>query len=279
MKSLNWRTPSVAWSIVAALLVLQIGWSLSLVATQRRLSVDLAALLKGQQELAGTGERLSVDLATLVKGQQDFAGSTERQTAVLQQVVQQTAPVRLTSDDESRLRELERDLASTDRWPKDASQAEKFLERASVLIKAIPARAEAEYLPRLNPIRWASMAFVSLYPAVDKRPAQDEDVAEELHRLANAKPDDGPNELTKRLRDMADTLLAAAQEKRLQRAVADAESTTRLERRTDRDLDLGGRSDCIGGPSLDLYRAGRTALRSGEPDYRAQALPASAGVD
>jgi hypothetical protein len=202
------RSFSVANAILAIVFLGVVGLGIWVAMAQRRLSDNLAAMIKTQSDL--------------VKGQQEISTRIEQQTAGLHRVLSNVLPVKMPPDWDSRLTDVEAQVADTNRWPKDATEAQRFLDQTSALIKDLPAWAEADYLPRLNPIRWAAMAFVNLHPSKGFTPPN-EQLADQLNTLISTKPEGGSSELEQRLKKDAERRSAEAESKKLEEATQQAQ--------------------------------------------------------
>jgi hypothetical protein len=184
------------------------GLGIWMAMAQLRLSDNLAAMIKTQSDL--------------VKSQRETSTRIEQQTDMLHRALGNVLPVKMPPDWESRLTDIEAQIADTNRWPKDAADAQRFLDQTSSLINDLPVRAEADYLPRLNSVRWAAMAFVSLHPSKDFTPPN-EQVADQLNTLASTKPEGGSSELEQSLKKDAERRSAEAESKKLAEAIKQAQ--------------------------------------------------------
>ncbi len=109
----------------------------------------------------------------------------------------------MSSEWEGRLKEIEDRVANSDLWPKDASAAEQFAGKISDLVTGLPAWAEANYLPRLNLVRWAAGAFNLLNGSQNGILPNDLAMVEDMRRWADAKPPSDASDLDLRLREKA----------------------------------------------------------------------------
>ena len=118
--------------------------------------------------------------------------------------MENTLSGKMPSEWEDRLKKLEAQVANSDRWPKDVSEAKRFDGEISDLVTDLPAWADANYLPRLNLVRWASLAFNHLNGSQNPGTLlNDLAMAEEVRSLADIKPDDDASALSQRLREKA----------------------------------------------------------------------------
>ena len=144
------------------------------------------------------------ELKTQVQADHTVASSLDRiseqikqQNAVLNRALGKVIPVVMPPEWEKQLTELEVRIKDAARWPKDACEAQGFLDQTSSLFKGLPAWAEADYLPRLTPVRWAAMAFVSLNRPRDGTTLRA--LVEEMNGFADDKPEGGSADLQRRL--------------------------------------------------------------------------------
>lgn len=170
-------------------------------------------------------EAFSARLGALEDAVQQHEGAIQRQSTVLQQILDNVSPARMSPEWESRLRQLEDQVSNDSRWPNDTGEAGRFLEQVSELVTGLPARAEAQYLPRLSPVRWAAMAFVSLNHPTDtgQTPDRLDQLVGELRDLADAKPEGGAEALALALGKHATELAGEAAKRRVTAAVAQAD--------------------------------------------------------
>ena len=98
----------------------------------------------------------------------------QQQVPVLQLIRENVTPAEISPQWENHLEQLENQVASSDKWPKDATEAGQFFEKTSNLVNGLPVWVEANYLPRLSLVRWAAMAFNSLQNAQDDRQSLDQ---------------------------------------------------------------------------------------------------------
>ena len=170
-------------------------------------------------------EAFSARLGALEDTVQQQGDTIRRQSAVLQQILDNVSPARMSPEWESRLRQLEHQVSHDSRWPKDTGEAGRFLEQVSELVTGLPARAEAQYLPRLSPVRWAAMAFVSLNQTTDTSETPDrlDQLVDELRALADARPEGGAESLIQALAKHAAELADEATRRRVTTAVEQAD--------------------------------------------------------
>jgi len=175
-------------------------------ATLSREMKTLSTMVENQKGVldAVSRQRTGVveQLGVILKGQQEASNHVEQQTAVLHRALGNVLPIKMPPNWESHLAELEAQVAATNRWPKDPTEAKHFLDQTSALVKVLPPWAEADYLARLNAVRWGAMALVSLNP-----PKETVQSAEQLNNLISAKPDSGSSELEHRLGEEAKRLV------------------------------------------------------------------------
>lgn len=108
---------------------------------------------------------------------------------------------------EARLNKLEAQVADSNRWPKDANETKRFDAQVAELVIGLPYWLEVKYLPSLNLVRWAAMAFNHL------NDFQNPDIlltdlamAKDMRSLADAKPGDDASDLDQKLREKADRI-------------------------------------------------------------------------
>ena len=161
------------------------------------------------QNLAGQPESAYVQQIEALSARLNALESViQQQIPVLQQIRENVTPAEISPQWENQLEQLESQLASSDKWPKDAGQAGQFFEQTSELVTGLPVWAEAKYLPRLSVVRWAAMAFNSLHIARDDSQSLDrlEQLSDEMRELADASPEGGSVDLVKRLRENAEEI-------------------------------------------------------------------------
>ena len=203
------------------LFVLALTFSLGLGGCDKRDDQPDKPRLAHQQQL----EPLSARLGAAENAVQQQKSAIQRQSAVLQQILDNVSPVRMPPEWESRLTQLEDQVSNVSLWPKEAGEAGRFLEQASELVTGLPARAEPQYLPRLSPVRWAAMAFVSLNhpPDTGQTPDRLDQLVDELRALADARPAGDAEALVPVLRERAAELAGEAARRRVTEAIEQAE--------------------------------------------------------
>ena len=111
---------------------------------------------------------------------------------------------KMPSEWEDSLNKLEAQVANSDQWPKDASEAKRFDGEISDLVTDLPAWADANYLPRLNLVRWASLVFNHLNDSQNPDALlNDLAMAEEMRSLADTRPNGEASDLDQKLREKA----------------------------------------------------------------------------
>jgi len=103
------RSFPVANVILASIFLGVAGLGIWVAMAQRRLSDELAAMIKTQSDL--------------VRSQRETSTLIEQQTAVLHQALGNVLPVKMPPDWESRLTDIEAQVVDTNLWPKDAADA------------------------------------------------------------------------------------------------------------------------------------------------------------
>ena len=190
--------------------------SLALILLSVLSSCDRLKNLAGQPESAYVQqlEALSARLNAL-------ESVIQQQMPVLRQIRENVTPAEISPQWESHLEQLESQLASSDRWPKDAGEARQFFEQTSELVTGLPVWAEAKYLPRLSLVRWAAMAFNSLHIARDDSQSLDqlEQLVNEMRELADASPEGGSEDLVRRLSENAVEIEDKTTSRRVKEAV------------------------------------------------------------
>ncbi len=148
----------------------------------------------------------------------------QQQASVLQQIRENVTPAEISPQWENHLEQLENQVASSDKWPKDATEAGQFFEKTSNLVNGLPVWVEANYLPRLSLVRWAAMAFNSLQNAQDDRQSLDqlEQLVDEMRELADFSPEGGSVDLVRRLRENAAEIEKKVTKRRIAEAVRQA---------------------------------------------------------
>ncbi len=193
--------------------------SLALIFLSVLSSCDRLKNLAGQPESAYVQqlEALSVRLNAL-------ESVIQQQIPVLRQIRENVTPAEISPQWENHLEQLESQLASSDKWPKDAGEAGQFFEQTSELVTGLPVWAEAKYLPRLSLVRWAAMAFNSLHIARDDSQSLDqlEQLVNEMRELADASPEGGSVDLVRRLSENAVEIEDKTARRRVKEAVEQA---------------------------------------------------------
>ena len=177
------------------------------------------------KNLAGQPESVYVQqLEVLSARLNELENVIQQQMPVLQQIRENVTPIDISSQWENRLEQLESQVASSDKWPKDAAEAGQFFEQTSDLVTGLPVWAEASYLPRLSLVRWAAMAFNSLYIARDDSQPLDqlEQLVDEIHELADVSLEGGSVDLVGRLRENAAEIEDNVTRRRVKEAVEQA---------------------------------------------------------
>ncbi len=148
----------------------------------------------------------------------------QQQIPVLQQIRENVTPAEISPQWENQLEQLESQLASSDKWPKDAGEAGQFFEQTSELVTGLPVWAEAKYLPRLSVVRWAAMSFNSLNHPRDDSQSLDqlEQLVDEMRDLADASPEEGSEDMVRRLRENAEDIADKTTRRRVKEAVEQA---------------------------------------------------------
>ncbi len=167
---------------------------------------------------------LSARLDAFESGLQQQQRMLQGQSSALKKILDNVSPASMPPEWEGRLKELEDQVSDVSRWPKDASEARRFLDQTSGLITGLPAWAEPQYLPRLSPVRWAAMAFAGLNDPPDVAPSLERvnQVADELRAFAGAKPEGAAEALVSVLRERAAELAGEAARRRVTKAVEQA---------------------------------------------------------
>lgn len=131
------------------------------------------------------------DLSKRLSGTRD---EISQMNAVFNRALGTVVPVRMPDDWEARLAILEGKIAIPSQWPQDPDTALAFTEDVDTLISQLPVWAEADYVPRLNPVRWTAMVFANLHPIDLIDPMGDTDV-DSLGVLVNSAPVGVPDNL------------------------------------------------------------------------------------
>lgn len=128
------------------------------------LAVAAIWLIAGQHRLSEEMVAANNDRANLVREVQTLRSAIEKQadsiiavstriglqTTVMNQALGRVIPVDRPPEWENQLSQIEAMIRDRDRWPKNATEAQDFMDQATSLIRSIPAWAEADYLPRLS---------------------------------------------------------------------------------------------------------------------------------
>lgn len=148
------------------------------------------------------------------------------QSTRLEQILDHVSPPQLSADWENRLDQLEASARGVNQWPKDAGEAEEYFEQTAELVASLPVWAEADYLRRLNVVRWSAMAFERLHGLQRNQHSLDEleEIVLNLRDLAEAKPDGVSEALSERLRESASEVAAKAANQRVTEAIEEAQS-------------------------------------------------------
>lgn len=138
---------------------------------------------------------------------------------------------------EDSLNQLEAQIADSDLWPKDSSEAKRFDGEISDLVTDLPAWADANYLPRLNLIRWAATAFSYLHDHQNPdKLLNDLAMAEDMRSWADAKPASDASDLDRKLREKANQV----ENRQIDKAIEWAEQYLEKEANTQRDSTEAG---------------------------------------
>ena len=110
-------------------------------------------------------------------------------------------------------------------WPKDAGEAEEYFEQTAALVASLPVWAEADYLPRLNVVRWSAMSIERLQDLQgnDHSLEELEGIVLNLRDLVDAKPDGASEALFERLREGASEIDAKTSNRRVTEAIEQAQ--------------------------------------------------------
>ena len=177
------------------------------------------------KNLAGQPESVYVQqLEVLSARLNELENVIQQQMPVLRQIRENVTPAEISPQWENRIEQLESQLASSDKWPKDAAGAGQFFEQTSELVTGLPVWAEAKYLLRLSLVRWAAMAFNSLHIARDDSQSLDrlEQLSDEMRELADASPEEVSEDLVRRLRENAEDIADKTTRRRVKEAVEQA---------------------------------------------------------
>ena len=177
------------------------------------------------KNLAGQSESAHVQqLEALTTRLNALENVVQQQISVLQQIHENVTPAEISPQWENRLEQLESQITSSNKWPKDAAGAEQYFEQTSDLVTGLPIWAEAQYLPRLSLVRWSAMAFNSLHFARDNSQSLDQldQLVNEMRELANASPEGASEDLLHFARDNSQSLDQLDQLVNEMRELADA---------------------------------------------------------
>ncbi len=178
------------------------------------------------KNLAGQPESAHVQqLEALSARLNELESVVQQQVPVLQQIRENVTPAEISPQWENHLERLENQVASSDKWPKDAAEAGQFFEQTSDLVTGLPIWAEANYLPRLSLVRWAAMAFNSLHITRDDSQSLDQlqQLIDEMRELADFSPEGGSADLVRRLRENAEEIEDKTNRRRVEEAVIQAD--------------------------------------------------------
>lgn len=144
--------------------------------------------------------------STLVQRQLDqVTEQLEQQTALLERVTDQVEQ-QMPAGWENRLADLERQIADPARWPSNAAEAQEFYDHTSELVRELPPWAERTYLSRLNDVRWAAMAFSTLYQGDELTWQELDATVDDLGELVAVAPEGAHPELRNTLENRAQEL-------------------------------------------------------------------------
>ncbi|GEM_PF-2735460 len=231
------------------------------------MSDQRAALLDELTSLKSAASKALDDQQTqMAKSMSSVERTVSNQNAVIDRAMGKIIPVVMPAEWENRLSQLEARIKEPGRWPKDASEAEGFLNQASSLVKDMPAWAEADYLPRLTPVRWAAGVFVSI-----ARPRDDAaipSIIEETKGLVSAIPDGGSADLERKLKEESRLLSEKLDQSKLAEAIKTAGQYIQNANSSSSDealADISNVYDVLGlyeeeGPQAAEVRALRTQL-------------------
>ena len=176
--------------------------------------------------------------------------TTQQQTEILNAALGSALPAKMSPEWEGRLEGLEAIVADPDAWPKDASQAEKFMGTLSELISELSPLSESTYFSKLSLVRWAGVAFDGLY----RTPVSDEpldNLAEQLRTIADAKPEGDVADLDQRLRETADEFTNKAEAQFIEEIIQEARTyltseNTAKQHSLDKDARIGEVHEILG---------------------------------
>ena len=161
--------------------------------------------------------------------------NTQKQTELLKAALGSALPVKMPPEWEDRLEGLEAIASDPDAWPKDASQAQEFMDRLSELTLELSPLSESRYFSRLLLVRWSAVAFDGLYrvPTAD---GSIEDFADQLRAIADANPESGDTELSQRLRERANEFANKIEAQFIEETIRQARTYLASENTTRKDL-------------------------------------------
>ncbi len=136
---------------------------------------------------AGAVKIIDNQLALQAKNVQQIENALQQQTAVMNRALGKVIPVVMPTEWVKQLTGLEQQVKTPSSWPKNAKEAQEFKNQTAKLIKTLPAWAEDDYLPRLNPIRWAAIAFVTLNRS--RKDSALSGIINEMNNITDAAPD------------------------------------------------------------------------------------------
>src|ERR1700683_4606264 len=79
----------------------------------------------------------------------------DQQNSVLNRAIGNVVPVKMPADFENQLRALEAIVNDKNKWPKTQSESDDLVNELKFLIKQLPAWADSDYRPRINPLAWS----------------------------------------------------------------------------------------------------------------------------
>lgn len=174
----------------------------SLADQQAALTAQNEAMRKAGEDsnakAAAKADELQKDMEKSLAKVQD---TVNQQTAVMHRALGKVIPVQMPADFEQRFKALEASISSKDQWPKTAEEAQNAQKELVALMKQLPAWAEEDYLPRLNPLRWSVQAILTLRTYATPADAQIDEATAAYDALLSSIPDGVNPDVSKALKD------------------------------------------------------------------------------
>ena len=178
----------------------------NLTATDQRQQETRDAVSKLADQVATTStnleSRLTQDEQQTKEQLGDTMNAVQQQTSVLSRFIGPYIPIQLPAGLSNELASLEAQVADTNAWPQDSTNADAMLAQLHTLVTKIPPWAEEDYLPRLNAVRWGTSAITLIAKAQTVTDDTLEDFLDDVDTAIQAKPDGASKLVAERLAEI-----------------------------------------------------------------------------